>query len=348
MSFAATLALIAAYQYSLRLPMRADTSFGARAALWGVREISGLALASLVAGLATTLYAAFHFHRLAPYGLIANLLTMPVFSVWIMPAGIGGVLMMPFGFDAPFWRLMGSGIDWVIEVSLWVAALPGAVGRITAFGVGPLLAGTAGLILLCLLRTPLRLAGGVLAVVAVLWAALTPQPDILVAPDGRAVAGRNANGRLAIAKTGSDTFALREWLAADGDGRTIDDPSLTEGMSCDAVGCIGRLADGRLVALSLTLEAFAEDCRGAAVIASPRDAPPGCNARVIDRSVWRETGAVALYRTRDGFSLTPSRPPGYDRPWAPAYRAPVPVVRPGARTPAPDAAPRNEDLSPDD
>ncbi len=44
---------------------------------------------------------------LAPYGVIANLLAMPVVSVWVMPMGILGVLAMPFGFDAIFWRLMG-------------------------------------------------------------------------------------------------------------------------------------------------------------------------------------------------------------------------------------------------
>ena len=65
-------------------------------------------LASLVAGLATTPYAAFHFHRLAPYGVIANLLAMPVVSAWVMPAGLLGLLAMPFGFDGVFWRLMGT------------------------------------------------------------------------------------------------------------------------------------------------------------------------------------------------------------------------------------------------
>ncbi len=73
--------------------------------------MTGLLLASLVAGLATTPYAAFHFHRIAPYGVIANLLAMPVVSVLVMPAGILGVLALPFGFDASFWRLMGYGID---------------------------------------------------------------------------------------------------------------------------------------------------------------------------------------------------------------------------------------------
>jgi len=350
MSFAATMALIAAYQHSLGRPMSSDTSAGARAALWGVREIYGLVLVSLVAGAATTLYAAYHFHRLAPYGLLANLMTMPVFSLWIMPSGLAGMLLMPFGFDAPLWRLMGSGIDWMTAVALWVAALPGAVGRIAAFGIAPLLIGTAGLIVLCLLRTPLRLAGAGLLLAAVLWAAATPRPDILIAADGRAVAIRGAGGRLAIARTGSDRFAVRDWLAADGDARAADAPGVSDGIRCDPVGCIGRLADGRLVALSLSLEAFAEDCRRAVVIASPTEAPPGCAARVFDRATWRRTGAVALYRDGKDFAVIPSRPPGYDRPWSPADAARPQVTRPGLRAPrrAPDATPRSEDLRPED
>src|SRR5262249_23037954 len=160
-----------AYQHGL--PWRADreSSLGQRVALWGFREFAGLILASLVAGLATTPYAAYHFHRLAPYGTLANLLAMPVVSILVMPMGILGVAAMPFGFDAVFWRLMGDGIDWMIAVSLWVAGLPGAVGRIQAFGTGPLLAGTAGLLLICLLRSPLRWSGATVVAAAGLWAA---------------------------------------------------------------------------------------------------------------------------------------------------------------------------------
>ena len=164
MSFAATLALIAAYQHGLPWRADRDTSVGRRVAMWGAREAAGLMLASLVAGFATTPYAAFHFHRLAPYGMIANLLAMPIVSAVVMPMGILGVVAMPFGFDDVFWRLMGSGLDWMVWVALWVTSLPGAVGRMQAFGIGPLLVGTAGLLLICLLRTPLRWSGAVLAV----------------------------------------------------------------------------------------------------------------------------------------------------------------------------------------
>jgi len=78
MSFAATLGLVALVQIGMpRLFATPDSSASARVALWGGREIVTLVLASLIAGLATTPYAAFHFHRVTPYGVLANLAAMP-------------------------------------------------------------------------------------------------------------------------------------------------------------------------------------------------------------------------------------------------------------------------------
>jgi competence protein ComEC len=348
MSFAATLALIAAYQHGLPWLAKADTSLGARVALWGGREIAGLILASLVAGLATTPYAAYHFHRAAPYGVLANLLAMPVVSAAVMPMGILGVLAMPFGFDAMFWKLMADGIDWMIAVALWVTSLPGAVGHVRAFGTGPLLLGTAAILLLCLLRTPLRWSGAVLAVVASLWAVTTSLPDVLVAGDGQTAAIRGGDGRLAVLHSNRDSFAIKEWLAADGDARKPKDATLHEGMRCDAAGCIGRLADGRLVSMALSAEAFTEDCARAAVVVSPREAPGDCAATLIDRRAWRANGALALRWTGDRFELKAARPPGYERPWARGPREPAGAIPTTLRPAARDATPKTEDLAPDD
>ena len=344
MSFAATLALIAAYQHGLPWRADADSSLGARVALWGGREIAGLILASLVAGLATTPYAAFHFHRLAPYGVIANLLAMPVVSAWVMPMGILGVLAMPFGFDALFWKLMGDGLDWMIFVALWVTSLPGAVGRIQAFGTGPLLLCTAGLLLLCLLRSPLRWSGAVLAVVASLWAVMTPRPDVLVAGDGQVAALRGPAGQLSVLHTGRDTFAVKEWLAADGDARGVKDAGLRDGVRCDAVGCTAKLADGRLVAFALSAEAFVEDCTRAAVVVSAREAPGNCAALLIDRKGWRANGAMALRWTGERFEQSAARPPGYERPWARGIVEPVAITATPTRPATRDATPRAQDL----
>ncbi|HUZ33689.1 MAG TPA: ComEC/Rec2 family competence protein [Xanthobacteraceae bacterium] len=359
MSFAATLALIAAYSHGLPT-MRAgrDSPLHARAALWGVNEAIGLVLASLIAGLATTPYAAYHFHRLAPYGVLSNLLAMPVVSAWVMPMGILGVLAIPFGFDAEFWRQMGYGIEWMDAVALWVAGLPGAFGRVTSFGTGTLLLATAGLLLIGLLKTPLRWSGVLFVALAIVVAARTPRPDILVASDGRAFAVRGADGRLAFHRNGGDTFTIKEWLAADADGRNERDPKLGAGIACDPSGCVGKLADGRLVSYALSPEAFEEDCRRAAVMVATRDPPSECAAMVIGRKLWRQRGALTLRADGKGFVLEAARAANFDRPWArsartsaatdDAAKSTVAVKPTAASRNAPrDATPRVEDLEAD-
>src|SRR4030081_260141 len=67
MSFAATLGRVALVQFGVRRVFASpDNTATARVALWGGREISMLALASLVAGVATKPHAAFHFHPFTP------------------------------------------------------------------------------------------------------------------------------------------------------------------------------------------------------------------------------------------------------------------------------------------
>jgi competence protein ComEC len=352
MSFAATMALIAGYQHGFPWKLtNADTPRGARIALWGVDWMLSLIFASLLAGLATQPYAAYHFHRLTPYGVLANLLAMPVVSAVVMPAGIVGLLAMPFGFDGMLWKIMGLGIDWMDAVALWVAGLPGAIGRITAFGTGPLLICTAGMMLVCLLRTPLRWSGVPLIAIAAALAFATPLPDVLVAPGGDPVAVRTTGGRLAVVKRGGDAFAVKEWLAADADPRLPGDPSLGQGVACDEIGCIVRLPDGSAVALAFGAEAIAEDCRKAALVVTSRSVAGNCAATVIDRALRVQTGALALRRKDTSWEIVAARPNGYDRPWS-RGTAPIGAAAPtqpvSQARPARDATPRSEDLEPGD
>jgi competence protein ComEC len=126
-------------------------------------------------------------------------------------------------------------------------------------------------------------------------------------------------------------------------------------VTCDEIGCVARLADGTIVSLATAAEAYADDCRLAGLIVTSRRAPPDCAAKVIDR-VWRaRAGALGLRRIGDAWEITPTRPDGYDRPWAPRNPAEAspptggdaqpsspakPAVRPAKR----DATPRAEDL----
>src|SRR4051794_3777175 len=352
MSFAATLGLVALVQIGMpALFASPDNTATARVALWGGREISMLALASLIAGLATMPYAAFHFHRVTPYGVLANLAAMPVVSAVVMPAGLLGLVAMPFGFDGVFWRLMEFGIDWMIAVAQWVAALPGAVGRIAAFGTGPLIAASVGIILLGLLRTPLRWSGAGAIAIAGVWALAVPQPDILISADGHSVGVRGRDGRLHLMRTAKDTFLVKEWLAADADARLPGDVSLAHGVSCDEAGCVAQLPDGRFVALALRPQALSDDCARAAVIVTARQASPDCGALVIGQERLQKQAATGLRRTRGGFVIDTVRPNGTDRPWSPAA---ADATEPESSYPRPvtarpvDATPAEADLQAED
>ncbi len=339
MSFAATLGLVALVQIGMpRLFATPENSTAAKLALWGGRELVTLTLASLVAGLATTPYAAFHFHRVTPYGVLANLAAMPVVSALVMPAGMLGLATMPFGFDGFFWWLMGVGIDWMIVVTEWVAALPGAIGRMTAFGTGPLILSTFGIVLLGLLRTPLRWCGAVVFVLSVIWAFAPPQPDILISGNGHQIGVRGRDGRLHLIKTAKDAFLVKEWLAADADDRSVDDASLGEGVSCDADGCVAPMADGRFVALSLRQQGLSDDCVRAALVVTARPAPPACRAMVIELDRLRAEGAIALRTNGSALVADAVRPRGTSRPWWPGAGDIEAEAAPSAPR-APDATP---------
>jgi competence protein ComEC len=210
-----------------------------------------------------------------------------------------------------------------------------------AFGIAPLILASSGIILLGLLRSRLRWSGAALLLVAVVWAVRAPQPDILTSADGRNVAVRGGDGRLHLMRIAKDVFLAKEWLAADADPRSPLDPTLAEGVSCDDSGCVTQAADGRFVALARHLEALTDDCDRAALIVTVRQAPRGCAASVITSERLRRNGAMALRRSRNGFTIDAVKPAGIDRPWSSA------VAGDGEeQTPPLVAAPRNQDATP--
>jgi competence protein ComEC len=273
-----------------------------------------------------------------------------VVSALVMPAGLLGLLAMPFGLDGVFWWLMGIGIDWMIVVTGWVAALPGAIGRMAAFGIGPLIAASIGIVLLGLLRTPLRWSGAAVLALATVWALLIPQPDILIAGDGHNIGVRGRDGRLHLIRSTKDAFLIKEWLAADADPRGTADVSLAAGVSCDEAGCVAQLPDAAFVTLALQPDALADDCERAALIVTVKQPPSGCAAPVITLDRLRRQGTLALRRTRDGFAIDAVKPNGFDRPWAPALagEADPDILRPAAAPRAVDATPSEADLQSED
>ncbi|OQP88029.1 hypothetical protein BTR14_00645 [Rhizobium rhizosphaerae] len=216
MSFAATLALVALYR---RLDQPAEGREAS--ALPVLRLVSpvwtgfvGLVLSSLIGGLSTLIYSAAHFHRLPAYGLIANVLALPVVGTVVMPGALIAMLLMPFGLDGPAWMAVALGLDWMNAVARTVAGWGGEVdtGRLAPMAFALV---AVGGVLLCLLRTALALSGLLLilagAIVAVL--AQPSRPAMLVSEDGRLVA-LLAGGTAAVNRTKPPDFIYDQWRRA--------------------------------------------------------------------------------------------------------------------------------------
>ncbi|MEZ5801458.1 MAG: ComEC/Rec2 family competence protein [Nitratireductor sp.] len=82
-------------------------------------QVSSLAFTSIVAGIATGLFATWHFHRIAPMGFVANLAAMPVVSFLVMPLALLSSLLMPYGLEFLTLDALGWSIRRVVEISNW-------------------------------------------------------------------------------------------------------------------------------------------------------------------------------------------------------------------------------------
>lgn len=358
MSFAATLALVAAHAAFGR---RLINSVGAATPFGGValRYVGALILTSLVAGLATAPYAAFHFQRLAPLSLLANLAAAPLVTM-IMLAGLFGALLVPFGWDGPLWHMMGWGIDGMQYVAETVAGLPDADRGLPAFPLATLILLSFALVCLCLLRTRLVLLAPLLAVLALWIGTLRERPDLLVDATGKTVAVRGPGGGLALMGDRpppvlAGRFAAEQWLAAEGDRAALAaalaalanrprKPAGSGQTPCDPLGCALPMTDGRLAALSLSRDSLVDDCRLAAVLVTPFEPPDDCAAFVVRIGPDGRSGAQALHLAGDRPRLIQARPEGVERPWMPARRTAAPI-RPVPAAPIdPAAAPDTQAL----
>lgn len=294
MSFAATAALILLFPAWSRR---------AQALPWIVRGVAMLVISSLIAGLATSPIAAAHFNRSAQYGLVANLLVVPVMGAVVMPAGALAALLAPVGLAEPALWLMGLGTRWMLFVAEQVTGWGGAVltARAPHWAALPLggTGVTVGLLALHgtrgrLSRIALFLAGLMVLGSAALWHA-TGRPHLLIASDGTAVGLMTPAGRSLSKPAGA--FVADSWLRADGDLASAEEAAARPGWEGergarreslagrDVVHLTGKGAAGRA----------AEACTSGTIVILAAPAPDGLRGgcELFDQAHLSRSGAMA-------------------------------------------------------
>ena len=308
MSFAATAALVATFEALRGAAWWRDEGRG-----WvtRLRPVLSLAIASAVAGATTAPIGAYHFNQIAPYGLLANLMAVPLMSALIMPAGVLAAVLWPVGLGGLALQAMGWGIEWVLAIAAFVAGLEGAARPIASAPALALVCVVVGGLWLILWRGPARGVGLLAcAVGGLLWTSQA-RPDVVVSQDGRLVGALGEEGRVLNRMRGSG-FIASSWLENDGDptsqreaalrwvGERRRDWALTEIRGAQVAWVWGDGAPDGL-------------CTSGGLYIAPRSAERQdgpCYSLTRDDL---EHGPIAAWRSKDGWEIVRSRPP--HRPW---------------------------------
>lgn len=318
MSFAATIALIAGFRAFDRRVVKGIMPG------WAM-PVFTLILSSVIGGLSTAPYAAATFNRFTGYGLVANLLTVPVMGSVVMPAGAVAALLAPFGMAAPALWAMEMGSAWILMIAHWVAGWEGAVTPILSPGplVIPLV--TLAGAWLILWRGPVRWAAAVPCILAIgLWV-WTERPLVLISGDGALVGVLGPEGRAVSAPKGAG-FAARNWLENDGDLAAQDAAAQRQGFegpdgrrSFTVSGVKGIALKGKGAAAEVDAA-----CAEADFVVAPlrlETIPEGC--LVFDVAALRQTGALALFAAPGGLRVVATE--DKRRMWSTPDLRPAPV-----------------------
>ncbi|CAI2934571.1 ComEC family competence protein [Aminobacter niigataensis] len=218
MSFAATAALVGAYAWwSDRREQQAQPaiqrSMPSKLWRWLATMAVGLAATSVIAGLATAVFGAWHFQRVSPLSLVANLAVMPIVSVLVMPFAVLAGLFMPFRLDGIFVDTMGAGLTAMIALAKWFSehSPVDAVGLVSTHSVVLV---TVALIIASMATTWLRVAALPLAALALLALMNAEAPDVLVSEDARLMGVQVGAGRLAVNRARPNQFTIDNWKRA--------------------------------------------------------------------------------------------------------------------------------------
>jgi competence protein ComEC len=313
MSFAATIALIVGFAaldgsvYRQRLPR------------WFL-PVFTLVLSSVIGGFATAPYAAAHFNRFTDYGLLANLLTVPVMGAVIMPAGAVAALLAPLGLAGlPLW-VMEQGARWILFVAHWIAGLDGAVTAIPAPGPWVLPLFTLGALWLILWRGKVQWAGVVPVLAALVLWVVADRPSLLVSGDGKLLGLEGPEGRALSAPKGGG-FAAENWLQNDGDlaeqSAAADRPGF-DGPKGEKwftlAGQRGVVLTGKGAETKLTKACSNADL----VILSVEATSPPADCALIDAKMLAATGPLAIWVA--GNDVRIERTKDANRLWSPPAR----------------------------
>ena len=197
LSFGAVMALISGYEtFSsiFRNFYERHKSFWVK---WLLGTICFFLLMNIVAHIATTPIAIYHFHRYNNYAILGNFLISMLFSFLIMPLLFTATLLMPFGLDRPFLICTDYLLQKINNMAEWIAKLPNSTVYMPAFPTWGYALILLGGVWLFVWKSRIRYLSLIAIFIGFFSIFTYTKPDIIVGQGGKLIAVRQ-----------EDTFAF--------------------------------------------------------------------------------------------------------------------------------------------
>jgi competence protein ComEC len=179
MSFAAVVALVAVFERfgsGFMNKFRGDNSFRQKIMYF----IIGSLFTSMIAEVAISPFALYHFNKVVLFGLLANLVAMPVMGSWGMQWIVVTLVLMSFGLEKFALIAMSWGLEAIMATAYWVSSLPGATLEILVIDIKALIFLVFGALWLGIWRLKWRFLGIPMICMGLFFAITYQHPDILI------------------------------------------------------------------------------------------------------------------------------------------------------------------------
>ena len=303
MSFAAVTAIIALHNWQ---PVR--QWLAPREEAWPMRLLRGLyglLLTGLVVEIALIPFALYHFHKAGLYGVLANMVAIPLTTFVIMPLEALALVFDAVGVGWPLWAATCWAIDLILLLAHRIGSVEGAVATLPTMPQWAFALMVLGGLWVCLWTGKVRAWGAVPFLLGAASAALSPVPGLLVTGDGQHLALVRSDGVPVMLRSRSGDFVrdlMSEASAFDGDPANLDEQRFAR---CSRDACIADIVEGdrawRLLAIRsrnrIDWTQLTQACADADIVVADRWLPRGCLPRwlKLDRQALERSGGVAIY-----------------------------------------------------
>ena len=329
MSFSAVICLVSGYEW---LSKRREPARGWLSRIW--RYIAGVMMTSIIAGAATAPFAIYHFQHVAAFGLIANMIAVPLAAFWVIPAGLIALVLYPLSWDYGPMMAMSLGITLILDVAEWVADIPGAALDVPSMSLWAMVSIALGGLWLCIWRTHIRIFGVVPILMGLTFgSASTHRPDMIIDGRGRVIALQGQDGTMSISTNRRARFTVDAWrryggLNSEPVSWDYSGKATHIGFRCDIHGCRYK-TQNQTISISFDESGLIEDCNKSDIIVALvpiRVSCSGVSKKIDWFDLWRY-GTHAIYIHPKNTIIKSVNQVRGDRPWV-VQPSPIPWPKP--------------------